>query len=201
MTRQFHELLDQYGRDSDSAARRRIQDKLWANYGVEGAAMVLDMAHFSIYSQRHGIVHYLAMVRRMHTIVRPIIERQSGRVVKFEADNAYALFETSEGAARAAVEINRTLETSNRLSPKELDIEVSIGIEQGRLLLIPDHDFFGDAVNAASRLGEDLARPNEILIGETAAAALPVDAFELRPVEFSIAGTTLKAYPLNADLK
>jgi len=40
----------------------------------------------------------------------------------------------------------------------------SIGIDYGDLLLIGDEDYFGDPVNTASKLGEDLAGKGETLV-------------------------------------
>ena len=43
-----------------------------------------------------------------------------------------------------------------------------MGIDHGELLLVGDSDFFGDPVNTASKLGEDLAVTGETLITERA---------------------------------
>ena len=45
---------------------------------------------------------------------------------------------------------------------------ISIGIDYGRLLLIGEVEFFGDPVNTASKLGEDLAARSEILLTQRA---------------------------------
>ena len=42
------------------------------------------------------------------------------------------------------------------------------GIDWGRLLLIGEVEFFGDPVNTASKLGEDLAARSEILVTKRA---------------------------------
>jgi len=39
-----------------------------------------------------------------------------------------------------------------------------VGLGHGELLRIGDHDVFGAEVNAASKLGEDVAGPSEILV-------------------------------------
>ena len=56
--------------------------------------------------------------------------------------------------------LNETLEEDDRSY-------MCIGIEYGSLLRLAD-DAFGDPVNIAFKLGEDVAEPNEILIGNTA---------------------------------
>jgi class 3 adenylate cyclase len=41
---------------------------------------------------------------------------------------------------------------------------LSVGIDYGRVLLVGDVEFFGDPVNTASKLGEDLAVREEVLV-------------------------------------
>merc|ERR1719420_1915585 len=43
------------------------------------------------------------------------------------------------------------------------DVSVSIGIKDGSLVLI-EGDVYGDPVNVASKLGEDIAEPGELLV-------------------------------------
>ena len=56
----------------------------------------------------------------------------------------------------------------NLITPPELDIRVSCGIDFGRFLLVKEGEFFGDVVNKASKLGEDISGPGEILVTEEA---------------------------------
>ncbi len=155
---------------------------------------VLDMSGFSLLSRKFGIVHYLSMVRRMQVTVEPVVRRHSGTVVKFEADNCFAVFPEALGAVRAAIELNGAFEIVNRETPETLDIFIACGIDFGRILMIGDEDFYGDAVNRASKLGEDLARSGDILITADAAARLPASAkIEGEEVEFSISGLTMRA--------
>lgn len=46
-----------------------------------------------------------------------------------------------------------------------------VGIGYGRVLRIGDLDVFGAEVNAASKLGEDIAKANEVLVTQAARAA------------------------------
>ena len=51
-----------------------------------------------------------------------------------------------------------------------------MGIDYGRVLLIDDMDFYGDPVNTASKLGEDLAVRAETLVTKR---ALEHSSFEI----------------------
>lgn len=164
----FSDLLLRYSQQAEPAERAAIEARLWREYGCERAVLVVDMSGFSELTHRHGIVHYLSMVRRMQLTAEPIITGFEGVILKFEADNAFAMFPTVCAAVHAAVELNAAFAHANRLTPDELDIRIACGIDAGPILVVDQRDFFGDAVNIASKLGEDLAQPGEILLSERA---------------------------------
>ena len=62
------------------------------------------------------------------------------------------------------------------------------------VLLIGGPDYFGDTVNMASKLGEDQARPGEILITARALAQIPANAgFQHEVLELELSGVTISA--------
>ena len=87
--------------------------KIWEKYGSTKAVLIIDMSGFSLLTQRHGIVHYLSMVRRMQITAEPIIESYGGQVIKFEADNCYAMFDDPLGAVQSAIALNHSFQSSN----------------------------------------------------------------------------------------
>ena len=103
MTDKFNELLLAYSQELQAKDRERIEKELWDKYGTEKAILVVDMAGFSLLTERFGIVHYLSMVRRMQITSKPIVESFKGQVVKFEADNCFALFDKPLNAIRATI--------------------------------------------------------------------------------------------------
>ena len=94
----------------------------------------------------------------------PIVEASGGKLLKCDADNCYAFFETTDQALKASFDVNAAIFASNEEFPLEEHIYLSIGIDYGRVLLIGDMDFYGDPVNTASKLGEDLAVRAETLV-------------------------------------
>src|SRR5262249_2910209 len=120
----FNDLVDAYCLAEGEDARRGAGDALWSAYGTEATVLVLDMSGFSRLTVRHGILHYLALVRRMQQVTRPLIARHGGQVVKFEADNCYASFKEPGPAILAALAFNRTFAAMNVLTPDERDIHV-----------------------------------------------------------------------------
>lgn len=186
-------LLD-YSQAEDLAEKEAIETTIWRQFGSERAVLVLDMSGFSLLTRRHGVIHYLSMVRRMQETVRPIVHAHDGSIVKFEADNGFAVFPDPESAIRAAIEMNRTSDRQNAEVSEESGIHLSCGIDHGRILLIEGRDFFGDPVNTASKLGEDLADPGEILVTRSAMSALAEEAgLAGDEIELSISGIRLEA--------
>lgn len=153
-------------RDADNVEAIRV--RIWDEFGAEGAAFISDMASFSSTSRKFGVCHFLKLIHRARLIIEPIIESNSGTLLKFDADNCYAYFEKVDDAIRASFDVNAAMFASNDNFDLAEQIYLSVGIDYGRLLLVGDVDFFGDPVNTASKLGEDLAIRAEVLITERA---------------------------------
>lgn len=197
MDPRFEQLLLDYAQADRPDDRQKIQDTLWKEFGHRKAVFIMDMSGFSLLTQKFGIVHYLSMVKRMQITTQPIIEKHNGQVVKFEADNCFAMFEEVAEAARAAIALNTAFGAMNQFTDDEFDIRVSIGIDCGDVLLIGGPDYFGHTVNRASKLGEDVAGPGEIIVTEEAFNEIPKDRGIVgKPITFTISGIELKAVTL-----
>jgi adenylate cyclase len=147
--------------------------------------------------QRHGIIHHLAKIHRMRDIVDEVTTSLRGMVVKFEADNAFLTFATAASAIRAALRIKERFAQSNRETAKENDIEASIGIGFGPSILMDD-DFYGDEVNLASKLGEELAENGEVLLTKSASKELKSGNYRLKRLSLKVSGARLAASRLLA---
>ena len=194
MIETLRELLLDYGLTESGDRQAQVEAEIWNQFGAERTVLIWDMSGFSLLTRRHGIVHYLSMVRRMQEVTRPIVHQHGGSIVKFEADNGFAVFLKAEHGIRAAIKMNEAFEIENTRYPEEFDIRVSCGLDHGKIILLEGQDFFGDAVNTASKLGEDTAKAGEILVSQTAIATLPRDVnFDATPLSFSISGLQLDA--------
>lgn len=190
----FQNLLLDFSREPDPGRRGAIERTLWDDFGADRAVLVADMSGFSRLTLKHGIVHYLSMVRRMQVTATPILAGWHGELVKFEADNLYAVFPDAGAAVHCAIALNLAFDAANVATPDELDIRLSSGIAAGPILLLAGDDFFGHAVNIASKLGEDVAEPGQILVHHDAWATLEADPkirHEMR--QFEISGLDLVA--------
>lgn len=194
---QFQELLLNYSQEIDPVKRKNLENMIWQKYGTENTVLALDMFGFSLLTRKYGIIHYLSMIRRMQLTVEPIITGHGGRVIKFEADNCFALLPDSLSAARAAITIQHALAASNILTADELDIHVSIGIDYGNILIVNDDDIFGDAVNRACKMGEDIGAAGDILITKEAMELIPEEgSIQGKPIEVSIGGLSIPAFSI-----
>jgi class 3 adenylate cyclase len=158
------------------------------------AIFVLDMSGFSSSVVRHGIIHFLAMIQQMHELAEPIILAQGGEVVKYIGDDVLAVFDDSDEAYSAAVEIIRAVGIRNQEIPPELRIRVAIGIGFGPTLFVPGVDVWGDQANQAFKLGEDTAGPEEILLTADAYRGLTADREDFKRLDLDISGLRVEAY-------
>lgn len=192
----FHDMLDERIEHPDRA--KAIDEKIHADFEQVRSVFVLDMSGFSRSVQRYGLIHYLAMIQRMQRVVRPVIERLGGYVVKFEADNCFAVFSNSTEALEAALQIQHDLDVTNLVTEEASDVHVSIGIGYGPILLFCD-DLYGNEMNIASKLGEDLAERDEILLSKEAHDALGETSHTFEVLPITVSGINLQAYKVKQD--
>ena len=153
------------------------------------------MSGFSLLTRKYGIVHYLSMVRRMQLTTKPIVKSYGGSMIKYEADNCFAVFPDPLSAVNAAIAMQHAFRAANLLTSDDLDIHIACGIDYGKILIIGHEDCFGDPVNRASKMGEDLACSGEILVTKEAMQMIPAEAgIKAREMSVSISGITIPAY-------
>lgn len=197
-SKHFQDSILRYSQETTNEGRKAIEESLWKEYGAEQVVFVLDMSGFSLLTRKYGIVHYLSMVRRMQLTTEPIIKSYNGSMIKYEADNCFAVFPDSLSAVNAAISMQHAFAATNILSPDDLDIHIACGIDYGKLLIIGQEDCFGDPVNRASKMGEDIAAAGEILISENAMQMIPANAgIKARKVNISISGITISAFAID----
>lgn len=76
------------------------------------------------------------------------------------------IFADPRDAIEAAIKMNKALAAFNTGKEPEDEIHVCIGLGYGRVLKLGNADVFGREVNAASKLGEDYAKAEEVLVTE-----------------------------------
>lgn len=161
----FESIRDHLAKNTDFKTMRK---ELWENYGDRCATLVLDCCKFTRITQEAGIVHYLVSLIRLNDIIQPVFEKHGCLSFRTEADNIYAEFKTVDQAFLASVDANQAVAAEKlKLSDNE-PFQICIGIGYGDVLWSQNDGVFGDEMNLASKLGEDIACGEEILLTEAA---------------------------------
>jgi len=92
----------------------------------------------------------LALVRVLQDATRAEVPAHGGRVVKYVGDAALAVFESVDGAIRAALAVQQRFNASDAAIADEPRLR--IGLHLGEITEASDGDVYGDGVNVASRL-------------------------------------------------
>jgi class 3 adenylate cyclase len=174
---------------------KEIDARIIKEFEQERTIFVLDMSGFSRTVQRFGIIHYLAMIQRMRRIVLPVISKHDGIVVKFEADNCFAVFSNPDDALAASLDIHNDLRVANLMTADESDVHVSIGIGHGPVLLFCE-EMYGSELNLASKLGEDVAERGEVLLTDNARKLSIDKTFSFETFPLAVSGVEMRAHRL-----
>ena len=173
------------------ADTQAIDERIWKLFGERWAVMFTDLIGFSRNVAEFGIIHFLQTIYESHRLLVPIIERENGILLKTEGDSLIIMFRNVNDALRAGLAMQaRTLEHNQARIDTE-KVLLCMGIGCGEVLRIGDADIFGAEVNAASKLGEDVAQAGDILL--TGAA---VRALRLPP---NVTVTPIENVPAGAD--
>ncbi|MBN2382035.1 hypothetical protein JXQ70_04045 [bacterium] len=139
-------------------------DEISRQFAGHYAVLVLDSSGFTCLTQDHGIIHFLSLIVDMRDQVVPIFQAHKALELWFEPDNIFGVFPLASDAVKAAIKAQKRMAELNdeRIPPNRL--EVCIGIGSGQLLYIPPRHIFGQEMNFACKLGEEVAGPRDILL-------------------------------------
>ncbi len=181
--------------DAERDARSAIEDEVRDVFQETCAIFVLDMSGFSETVIKYDILHFLARIHQMRSVVVPLVEKHGGAVVKYIGDDVVALFPAVPQAIEASAEIIEETRTEGVSRGPGTGFQVAIGIGYGPTLHVPDLDVWGAEANAAFKLGEDTAGPGQIMITSAAHETLSEgqrSGFEV--MHLQISGLSLEAY-------
>lgn len=148
------------------ADRDAIERRIWDLFGERWAVMFTDLSGFSRKVERFGIVHFLQVIYEAERLLVPVIEDHDGILLKVEGDSYLVIFRNPSKAVTAAIAMQRILRVYNEGRAPEDCVLLGVGLGFGDVLRIGDDDVFGAEVNAACKLGEDIATAWEILVSE-----------------------------------
>lgn len=169
---------------------KRIDERIWDLFGEEWAILFTDLSGFSRQVAAFGIIHFLQVIFEQKKLLLPIAAAHDGILVKVEADSLMVIFKHAARAIRCAVEMQHASQQYNARRAPEEQVLLCAGIGFGRILRIGDTDVYGQEVNAASKLGEDTAKSNEILVTTSARAkAADLAGIRYEPLEVAVPGS------------
>ena len=127
--------------------------------------MFTDIKGSTAYFEKYGDVAGLMMVHQCNDMLRIIVEKHGGRVVKTIGDAIMACFDDCKGSVSASIEMQKGLIGFNAPKPEQDHVFIRIGLNYGSGI-VKSNDVFGDVVNVASRV-ESVAQPEQIVISDT----------------------------------
>src|SRR5215467_15188818 len=90
-----------------------------------------DIKGSTNYFEKKGDLEGLAMVHHHHRLMVPVVQENDGRVVKTIGDAIMACFNDPVSAIKAAVTMQRVLETERHGKTAEEQIHIRIGLHTG----------------------------------------------------------------------
>ncbi|MHC4391692.1 MAG: nucleotidyl cyclase domain-containing protein [Planctomycetota bacterium] len=172
----FEELLEKYFERDDAEAE--IERRYLTTAGI----LVCDFTGMVKRTVSDGIVYSLALARAAERVMEPAVEANEGEIVKRVADTFFAVFKSAASLLQGALDARKALEGFNEPrtgtigdGSKNERIDCCMGLGFGPMLINPGQDLYGDEVNRAFVLGEDVADAREILVTDAFVEALGED--------------------------
>lgn len=157
----------------DFAKLKAIDRELEARYKRCMAPLIVDLVGFSRTVKNEGTISALTSVIEVWDELWPLAERSGGIVLKSEADTLYSVFPDVPKAVGTAIQMADVLDECNDSIRSKKDMRTKffcscIGIGWGETYLIGNENAFGEEVNYAYNLGENIAKAGDILLTENA---------------------------------
>ena len=145
--------------------------------------MFTDLSGFSRRVAEFGIIHFLQIIHESSGCSSRSSKRTTASCSRSRATASSSSSATAQGGRVRDRDAAR-LRAAQRAARARGAILLCVGLGFGRVLRIGDHDVFGAEVNAASKLGEDIARPWEILVtGSVKQAVEAAGCYAVSPIE------------------
>lgn len=138
----------------------------------EVAVMMCDSSGFTRKTHDYGILQFLAVMTQSYDALVPLVEKMGGAVISHGADNLLAVFPDAATSVDTAVAMLKLLDRRNEGKADRDQFHLCIGLHWGKVLRLKDN-IFGDKVNVAAKIGEDMASADEVLVTGEMAARLP----------------------------
>ena len=143
--------------------------------GTEPVTLLFtDVVGFSTWALEAGDASAVELLRAVGAVSESTVGRSGGTIVKRLGDGVMAVFGDAEGAVEAALETRAGI---GRIEVSGHRPRMRFGVHSGRPRRLGG-DYFGVDVNVAARVMA-AARPDQVLVSESACRDLPRDRFAL----------------------
>jgi predicted Ser/Thr protein kinase len=103
------------------------------------------------------------VVRELQDLAKDAVSNHGGRVVKHIGDAVLSVFDSTNSAVQAALDLQTSFRNSK--SAQAHEVALRIGVHAGEIREDTDGDVYGDGVNIASRV-EGAAEPWQVVVTE-----------------------------------
>lgn len=146
------------------ANKIEIDQRIWDLFGEEWCVMMTDLAGFSRQVAEYGIIHFLQTIYESERLLLPVIEQHEGFLLKTDGDSLLVIFRKPQKALQCVLVMQQVLIPYNEAKLEQERVHLCIGLGFGKILRVGNTEVFGAEVNAACKLGEDLAKQGETLV-------------------------------------
>jgi adenylate cyclase len=148
------------------ADKPSLDQRIWDLFGEEWSVLYTDFSGFSRSVAEFGIIHFLQVIHESRKVLTPVIEDHDGILLKTEGDSMLIIFRNPVKAVECAVDMQAACKQYNLTRADAEKLLLCVGLGYGKVLRIGDTDVFGAEVNAACKLGEDMAKAWDVLVTE-----------------------------------
>jgi class 3 adenylate cyclase len=190
-------LLDELGEHPERV--HELTERIEDAFEQVRTVMVLDMSGFTRATQEGNVISFLLSINQMQRLVTPVVQDHGGIVVRAEHDNLTCLFDRVDDAIAASREITGALESANVILPSDKELYASIGIGHGTILNVENEAIYGNEVNLASKLGEDIGNLGDVLLTANAYDEVKSTGVSCEQRKVSVSGLELNYFALLPD--
>jgi adenylate cyclase len=175
-----------------------LAEELDRRFGETCATLVLDSSGFTRTTKLRGSAFFLSIISRLREVCFETGKHFNAVSARAWADNFYAEFPSVDEAVSAAFAIHRYFdEHPIPLLNAQDRFGACVGIGFGRVLRSDHEGVYGNEMNHASKLGEDIAGPGDTLLTEAACLALShPESFVISKSVVTMSGVQIFIYSL-----
>jgi class 3 adenylate cyclase len=152
------------------AEREKLDSMFEEKFHKFITVMFTDLKGSTTIAENEGDIVSRMLIKSQNDILLPAIKENNGVFIKSIGDGSLSYFENALDAMRAAVRIQKDMDTLNMSKKFKFPVLMRIGMHSGKCV-VEEKDIYGDVVNTASRF-ESAADGGGILISEDTYNAL-----------------------------